>query len=65
MECQIQATEKKQEEAEELGMKGKEWWMMGLRWPPGASPREQQLLLTKADFPGPFSGCQMTIHGAR
>jgi hypothetical protein len=57
-----------------LGVKEKEaelWWqqgvkrgMMGYRVPPGASPKLLQQLPTKADIPGPFNGCQMTIHDA-
>ncbi len=38
--------------------------MMGYRVPPGASPKLLQQLPTKADIPGPFIGCQMTIHDA-
>jgi hypothetical protein len=37
---------------------------MGSGRPPGASPKRAQHHPTKADFPGPFNGFQMTIHAA-
>ncbi len=48
-------------EAEKLEKARKERRTAGRDGPPVAPPRKLQLLPTKANLPGPFSGFQMTI----
>jgi hypothetical protein len=62
-ETEMQRTEieMRKKKAEQPGKYGKVRRMARRGGPHGAPPRKQQQLPTKAEFPGPFSGFQMTV----
>jgi hypothetical protein len=64
-ECGWKVREMRAKEAEQLGKAEDVRRTAGRGGPPVAPPRKLQLPPTKANFPGPFSGFQMTIPAVR